>query len=104
MQVLAGADAEEDTVEILGGDLNTNYGSGDLLGGGDAGPAAPSVDLLGGALGGLDLLGGGGGGSAGFKKPVETWLSASQGQGLEIQGTFSRSGGHPVMEMTLRNS
>ena len=39
-----------------------------------------------------------------FRMPKTTWLTASKGSGLEVQGTFSHYAGKRWMELTLINS
>lgn len=102
---LAGAEVEEDDVDIVGSRPSAGGGV-DLLGGGPASGGGGAVDdLLGLGIGGG---GGGGGGDTGgypgYKKPVATWVTAAAGNGLEITGTFGRANGNPVMEMTFKNT
>merc|ERR1719259_251689 len=99
-----------------------------VAGGGAAAPAGGmggNVDLLSGGLDDLalgatpaaaaprpttdqlldDILGVGTGVSTTtcFIPPMKEWLSAANGKGLEIKGTFARRGGRIMMDMTLTN-
>uniref|UniRef100_A0A1I8GR23 AP complex subunit beta n=1 Tax=Macrostomum lignano TaxID=282301 RepID=A0A1I8GR23_9PLAT len=59
------------------------------------------ADIFGGLGGGV---GGGLGGGGGFDPPMETWLPAQKGKGLQIEGRFLRRGPQLSMELRLRNN
>lgn len=100
---LAGADEGPEEVDIMGEESSSGGAQPDLLnlGGGSSGGGG-GVDLLGGALGGLDL-GGGGGGAAPMVRPKEMWLDSSAGAGLQVQGTVARRGGKVTLDISVSN-
>jgi hypothetical protein len=80
-------------VDLLGGDLSSLFVSGQ-----------PQGPIQTGGLEGLaDLFGPSVTGPASYSPPKEVWLSAVNGQGLEIMGSWSRRSGSMYMDMTFTN-
>jgi len=101
---LLGLDEDEVRPNIGGASSGLGGGGGNLLDLLEDNPAPKQANAL---FGGFqDLLGGLGGGLGGGPTvlPKQVWLAAQQGQGFEIQGTFSRKNGITSMEMTFMNS
>ena len=92
--VASSAGATQSNVDLLGGGLDI------LLGGGPPAPD-PIMNTGTGLLG--DIFGIGTTSSPMAIIPKITWLPAEKGKGLEVQGTFSRRGGHLFMDLTFTN-
>ncbi|PAA64094.1 hypothetical protein BOX15_Mlig023109g6, partial [Macrostomum lignano] len=108
----ASASTNQQPVDLLGEGLDSLLGgpapsatspvppSGASAAAGGSG-ADSLADIFGGLGGGV---GGGLGGGGGFDPPMETWLPAQKGKGLQIEGRFLRRGPQLSMELRLRNN